>query len=183
LRTATTFTLIELMAVLVLMSLAVGMTIIGFDGVTQRTRLRSALGHVASIDGLARTQAVCDGRPRLLQFERGTDRCVLKWPEPTSRQWNWSPGAPLTVGKRASIQRVVTEETPKLGGDLPSIRIRSDGTSAAYAIVVRVGDEAAAIVIDGITGAARYVFGPPCDSLDPSDLLDSRSQDENEDLP
>jgi type II secretory pathway pseudopilin PulG len=163
-----------MMVVLVLISLAVGMTVVGFDGFTQRARLRSSLAQVASVHALARTQALCDGRPRLLQFD--TDRCVVRHPEPTSNRWEWSSGIPFIVGRGVSIQEVVTEDG--VGGDtrLPTIRVGSDGTSGPYAVVVVAGEATGAVVIDGITGRGRCVLQGADGSLDPSALLSEEEE-------
>jgi len=172
------FTLVELMVVLTLMSLAVGMTVVGLDGFSQRGRVRSALGQIASVDALARTQALCDGRPRRLGFARDTGRCTICCPQRDADRWRWSSPAPLTFGHGVTVRDVVVDGTAPDAEPLADeygVRIRADGTSASYAVVLGVGERAgAAIVVNGWDGSSRYVFEIPAE---PADLFETGAID------
>ncbi|MCP4589433.1 MAG: hypothetical protein GY842_01685 [bacterium] len=158
------FTLVELLVVLVLMSMAVGLSVAGLDGVSQCGRLSSALGQIAALDALARTQASCDGQPRWLGLVKGTGHCTLRHPELIDGQWRWSSSAPLIIGDGVTVRGLVVEggaSSRALPDGEPGVRIRADGTSETYAVVVGAGDNGAAVVINGLDGSSRYVFDVP----------------------
>ncbi len=149
------------MAVLVLLSLLAGLTMLSFDGVTRESRLRAGLTQVAACDELARTLVWSDGRPRRVVLATGADTCQVEEPIAPTGQWQWAVAQRFRLARGVAVDAVVGAPSDDEATESTRIRIRSDGTSVRYAIVLRTGDARGAVTLDGVTGAAEYVFDVP----------------------
>jgi Tfp pilus assembly protein FimT len=141
--------------VLVLLCLAAGVALAGFDALSAVGRLRSALGSVAAIDQLARTEACVERRPRRLWFQPGTGRVLVQEPERTEGEWGWSPGRAFRWGRGVTMVAGSSELHPDTENEPLAVRFQTDGASPSYGLVLRIGDQLGVVVIDGITGGAR----------------------------
>lgn len=158
------FTLVELMAVTVLLSLAVGMVTISLNGVTRKGRLTAAMRQVASFDQAARVQALAEGRPRRLELKRDSGHLRVSKQVSANGRWGWSNASTLRLVHGPHVQKVVIVEQSNLthsSSELWRIRIRSDGTSVSYAVQLGLTDDSdatPAIAVDGISGESRVVW-------------------------
>lgn len=166
------FTLIELLAVMTLVAVIAGAVTVNLDGFTERGRLRSAAHQIAAIDRLARIEAVSAGEPRRMVYESQSSRCLIQRPFFDGHGWRWSDGQVLNFATRLSLDRLVVNDHSLGAGpaEVGAIRIRADGTSPTYACVLSTGGMAVAVVIDGVTGAARYLFDIEAAGVDASIL-------------
>lgn len=157
------FTLVELMAVTVVLSLAVGMVAVSLNGVTRKGRLTTAMRQVASFDQAARVQALAEGILRSVEFKRDSNRIRTRKLETAEGKWRWTTGSTLRLTAGPRIKKVVFPERVNSGdsNSLWKIRINSDGASASYGVVFGgMGDAKSlpAIVIEGISGESRTVW-------------------------
>ena len=173
------FTLVELVVVVALMAVAVGMVVVRLDGLTDRGRLRAACARVAAIDSLARTQALASGQPRCIAYRTDEAHAAVRRPKIEGRRLTWIEGEPLQLGHHASVEAVAIEGVAATA--TPSdkdcvVRIRSDGSSASYVVVVTTGGHRwAAVVVDGVTGRCRYVFEVSAETrIQPLSLLEQK---------
>lgn len=153
------FTLLELMAVVTLLTVALGVVLLSTAGLTDRARLRAAAAQIGTIYRLALLHARESGMPRLLQF--GRRGCTVSKPEFREEQWQWSSGASMVLAEKVSIRRV----WPLGGaGRLPaggpwSIVVAPNTVTPGYRFELQLENELIGLVtIDGYTG--RDSFSP-----------------------
>jgi prepilin-type N-terminal cleavage/methylation domain-containing protein len=94
------FTLLELTAVVTLMAVAVAMVTINAQGLSDDARLRAAASQIASVVGLAETQATASGMPRLLV--PCTEGVVVHEPVCIEGRWEWSPGVTVRLPEKVN---------------------------------------------------------------------------------
>ena len=168
------FTLIELVVVAAVMALAVGLAAVRLDGVSQRGRLQAAVRQVAAIHSLAQLEAVSSGQPRSVVYQIGAGHGTILRPELVAGEWAWQAGAPMALGHRVTVAGVAMEGPAHVASALNetcSLRLRSDGCSASYVVIVTTGAQPAAAVIDGVTGRCEPVLDPPRGAIDHPLLL------------
>ncbi len=148
------FTLIELMVVTALMSIAVGMAVFRLDGLGDSGRLRSTASQLASIVRQAQMQACTSGSPRLIEYSVDGARITLHSPKQSESSWRWDSGLEYTVLGGAGIDRILVEgsdgEVSSRGGtedDVLNIRIGPDGRYIAHAVVLTVHTRWAVVVL------------------------------------
>ncbi|MEK6674128.1 MAG: prepilin-type N-terminal cleavage/methylation domain-containing protein, partial [Planctomycetota bacterium] len=107
--TSPAFTLVELLVVITLMSLAVGVAVFRMDGFSDSANLRSAANQLASWVRLTQTQARTSGQPRLLEY--GPKSCTLRVQRPYEQDgaWSWQEGAEFSVNPAVHLRRVLVE--------------------------------------------------------------------------
>lgn len=148
------FTLIELMVVTALMSIAVSMAVFRLDGLSDSGRLRSTASQLASVVRQAQMQACTSGSPRLIEYAVDGARITLHSPKQSEGSWRWDSGLEYTVLGGVRIDRILVEgsdgDVSSRGGteeDVLNIRIGPDGRYIAHAVVLTVHDRWAAVVL------------------------------------
>jgi len=143
------FTLIELVVVLALMSTAFGLVVFRLDGFTEVGRLRSAGGQLAAWVGLAQSEAVVSGVPRLVRYDLDTARLVIHSPTSRVASWSWDEGAPFDIGGGVHVQRVVREHPPisQTHEASSSVRVDPEGRFPAHAVVLALHERVAVLIL------------------------------------
>jgi type II secretion system protein H len=173
-RNQRAFTLIELLAVTVLMAVAASMVALRLDGFTVHGRLRAALSQIAAVHRLARMEAITSGQPRRISYAVAEDRCAIERPEVAGGEWGWVAGSAQQISGRVRIDGVVVASNGASQQSVDGIRIRSDGTSTSYVVVISAADSRAAVSIHGLTGRGRPYYDLPQQLADqPLDLLEA----------
>ena len=140
--TSPAFTLVELLVVITLMSLAVSFAVFRLDGFSDSAGLRSAANQLASWVRLTQTQARTTGEPRLLEY--GPKSRTLRVQRPLERNgaWTWNEGATFTANSSVSIHSLLVE------GDSDFVQkrafaqlvVRSSGHFPAHALLLQRHD-------------------------------------------
>lgn len=157
----TGFTLVELLVVITLMSLAVGMTVFRLDGVSAHGRLRSTATQLAAVLHLARTEAQASGTPRLLEYQPDARQVVARRPTVQDGTWEWGTGIHYELSTRVPIVRVTVEGDRESEGEDQqegsSIRVDANGNYRAHAIVLGTGDRCVVVLFRPLE-EPEYVF-------------------------
>ncbi len=138
------FTLVECLAVVALMALAVGTVAVGVAPAADAARLREARSAVLAVDARARVLAR-QGEPVLLTIEGGVVRAVLAGDD----------------RHRVILERQlagITEASlrdPTTGHTLAAVRIDSAGQSDDFVLHLVASDRRSETLVAGLTG---YVF-------------------------
>ena len=144
-KRASAFTLIECLAVVALLALAVATLAAGLAPSAAEARIRDAKSAVLDLDARARALAM-QGEPVVLLASE--DRVMVR------------------VGNAAAFERelprtievVLTE--PGTGRPLDGVRIGTRGRSSDYAILLHSGDRRTRTLVSGLTGYAFAETGP-----------------------
>ncbi len=139
-RRSSGFTLLELLAVITLMSLAVGITVLRMDGFTDQSRLQSAASQLASLVRLAQAQARTSGVPRLIEYKIDADRLGMHIPRHANDGWQWDDGVEYLLGTGVSIRGVVLEgkDTTANASQHRAVRIGPDGRFRSHAVMLEL---------------------------------------------
>ena len=81
------FTLVELVAVVTLLSIVVGVTTLSVRGMSDQQTLAVAADQIAAMYRLVQSEAAATGRPRMLTFDRGG--CRPAKPLKLDGEWQW----------------------------------------------------------------------------------------------
>lgn len=111
------FSLIELMAVTVLMAAVVGAATLNMRGVSEAARLQSAMEQVAACVKMASSEASRTGRPHAVVLggrSCAISRPVLHCDEQRTGQWVWKHGASFDLPPKIDI-RCVNQECESNG--------------------------------------------------------------------
>lgn len=165
------FTLIETLAVTVLLAVLVGTTVVGMPGIAHRERLESALANIGQFDGVARTQALACGQPRMLVFPKDQSLVEIRKPVSDDGPIKWASTARLRFDDQVTVVDLVYDDGPV--EDVPTIEqgetpttdesshrvvIRGDGQSVTYAVECEIAEGIrGVVVVDGHTGLERIV--------------------------
>ncbi len=143
------FTLIELMAVLLLMGLLSAAAVLRFSGTTRRAQFEWSLERLMVADRRLRTHSVTSGRSASLAFEIGSGRleCVFgSQRESTSN---------VELGTRISVTRFLTAARHVETGKV-EIPYDPYGHSETFAIELEgPGDQSTWLLFAGLTGQTR----------------------------
>ncbi|HNO77033.1 MAG TPA: hypothetical protein PKN33_03150 [Phycisphaerae bacterium] len=182
-RNQGSFTLIETLAVTVLLALLIGTTVVNMPGATQRQRLDATLAIIANADQIARTQALADGRPRMLVFPSDNSRAEIRGPVLTDESIKWASQLKLRFPDQVRVVGLVIEGSTELELTIEveqadsnaetdhRITIRGDGRSSTYAVLCEAAENIrGAVVIDGRTGLSRIVDIGAFDDIDIASL-------------
>lgn len=171
------FTLIEVLAVTILMACTVAMVTVNMRGVSDAARLDAALAQLASFDALVRTQALADGTPRMLSLERDASALTVRrlqisepempWSEPSTLRWV----SGVTVQACSPQLTISGDEYSSSDAEACSIRVFGDGTTANYAVRLGTGELDRILVVNGATGLTKSVEVPDGTTDELSELL------------
>ncbi len=185
-RNQGSFTLIETLAVTVLLALLIGTTVINMPSTTQRQRLDATLAIIANADQITRTQALADGRPRMLVFPIQKSRVEIREPVLTDESIKWASQLNMRFPDHVRVVGLVVEGSTELEITIEDEKveqadsnaetehratIRGDGRSSTYAVLCEAAENIrGAVVIDGRTGLSRIVDLGAFDEIDIASL-------------
>lgn len=143
------FTLLELIAVMVVMALLAAATVYSLSGHVGRARVATALEMLSACDRLARQDAVRFQRYVLLEVD--TDSGTVTWHAAQGDR----AARPRRLPGSVAIEQVRTEQGRSSGGVRLEVLIHPRGTSDTYALKLSGPDEAGPwLLLAGITGQA-----------------------------
>jgi prepilin-type N-terminal cleavage/methylation domain-containing protein len=143
------FTLIELMAVLVLIGLISATAVVRFGGTTQRAQFEWSLERLIASDALLRTHGATSGQPGWLEFEIGTGHVERA----CGAKRDASSGIELGAGVR--ISRFLAA---RRHAEMGKVEVAYDpyGHSETFAIEIEgSNNQSAWILFAGLTGQTR----------------------------
>ena len=143
------FTLLELLVVITLMSIALGMTVFRFAGLTDASRLRSAAAQFEAVLRNAQSAARLSGTPRLIEYTTDGDHVIVRAPQVSDDTWMWNDGTTYDTATRVKIVRVLVEGRESRSGDRPAIRIMPNGGVSNHALVFTLHELWAVLVVRG----------------------------------
>lgn len=158
-RRRASFTLLELLAVVTLMSVAVGFATLRLDGLGDTGRLRGAAGQIASILRLTQAVARTSGEPRLVEYVQDDASLIVHAPTRTDDSWQWSTGQPYPLAGGVRIDRLLIEGATDSERHDRQVRLRPDGHYLAHAVVLVLHGRYAVLVV-------RSFEAPRCVMLD-----------------
>ncbi len=147
------FTLIELVVVMALMSVAVSMTVWRLDGLTEHGRLQSTASQILSLVELTRTHAQTSGSPRLIEYVKNQDQLVIRQPQNMNQSMNkersWNSGQTYELATGVHITTVLLEGTRDASemNDRRNLRIGADGHFCAHMVILSLHDRYAVVVL------------------------------------
>jgi prepilin-type N-terminal cleavage/methylation domain-containing protein len=143
------FTLVELMAVLVLVGLVSATAMLRFTGTTRHAQFEWSLERVMAADRLLRVHSVTCGQPGRLEFQIGDGRLGRVFPTQRDACSDVELGARMRITRFLASQRHV--ETGKV-----EVAYDPYGHSETFAIELEgPGDESTWILFAGLTGQTR----------------------------
>jgi prepilin-type N-terminal cleavage/methylation domain-containing protein len=128
----TGLTLIELMAVVTLLAVAVGVATLNMHGISEEARLLAAAEQIASCCRLAAIEADRTGRPHVMVLNEG--RCAMKRPRLVDGSWRWEMAGEFELGSKV---RILPGQSPELA---------TDSTSGRWQFPVPPGDPGSLMV-------------------------------------
>lgn len=129
------FTLVELLVVVTLMTLAVGLTVFRLDSLSENGRLQSATRQAESILRFSACQARTTGEPRLVVFDRESDRFRLKAPAQEEGRWHWDEGRLFQTNSGAQFTRLMFEGGANQQQEESAIRVGGQGRYPACGVI------------------------------------------------
>ena len=153
----TGFTLLELLVVAALLTVAVGVATLNLHGMSDQARLQAAATQVGAVYRLAVCEAARSDRPRVLQF----DRCACMVGKPAHREgvWIWSFAPRIELVSKVRILKVSTWDAANATAAVepPWNVIIAPGLSTTdlYLELMLDNGSRGAASLDGITGAAK----------------------------
>jgi len=145
------FTLIELMVVITLMTIAVSAVVLKLDGLSARTRLASAGRRMMSAVDLARTESRTTGRPQLIEYPAdGAAEVMVSRPVRSGGSWSWGAATSVPLDRAVWIDRVLVEgaDRGESDSDVIAVGVRPGGRHRAHAVVLRSGERFAAVFFE-----------------------------------
>ena len=151
-------TLIELMVVVTLMSIAVGTATVNLHGLSRTGRLRAAGTQIATLWQLGSQSATASGMPQLLEIDKR--RCRLRMPRYIESQWAWGDPIDRILVGRARIESVLVNGTVRQADNEDGrwrIALPPDGSATTYGFVLALPcGLRGRLQIDGVTGADSF---------------------------
>ena len=148
-RRRSAFTLIELMAVLVLVGLVSATAMLRFGGTTRRAQFEWSLERVMATDRLLRTHSVSCGQPSRLEFEIGTGRLERVFGDKRNVSSFVKLGAQTRIVRFLASRRHA--ETGKV-----EVPYDPYGHSETFALeILGPGDRSAWVLFAGLSGQIR----------------------------
>lgn len=140
------FTLIELLAVLVIVGLITAMASIRLSGIAQAAQLEWATERLAASDGLLRTHAAACGQAAHLAFELGTGRLERRFGERREKS------STVELGQRLRVTRFVSA-TRDIETGTASVDYSPFGACQSFAVELKgPSGRSAWMLFAGITG-------------------------------
>ena len=156
------FTLVELMVVTVILTIATGLVTVQVHGLTGPARLQAAAIQIGALFRLALLEASRSGLPRVLRLDH-REGAVLK-PVYVEGQWTWSDGVSILFVSKVKVVGVaptVTTEHERSAQAPWRIVLAPGGMNPGYRIDLRHRNGLSGIVrIDGRTGVEELRLAP-----------------------
>lgn len=144
------FTLVETLAVVALLALAMSVGVVQLSGATRRARVEAALHALSQADGAARSLAFA-GTPISLRVGEGGQEVVVL---------DRRSGTPMS--RRSLPSRVRASFGTLAGGSLVSLEFDAAGRCVDHLRVLTVEERAASVVrVSGTTGWSQAIGGVP----------------------
>ena len=140
------FTLLELLAVITLMSIAVSMAVFRLDGISDRASLTSAAGQIESIVRLAQMEARLSGKPSLLTYIKDKQSLLLQRPIARGATRGWDDGRGFQLGGRAMLHAIIRQA--KGTKSASSVLIDGDGRFAPHGLILQAHDHYLALLLE-----------------------------------
>ena len=151
-RRGSAFTLVELLAVLLLMALLATGVSLSLKGVLRDAELRNAASQLIQFDRLAREQARRSDRPSQLRFELQAGRV-----RNIDARTKTVQGRELQLPAGVAIEQVRTARQPRGGADAV-VPCSARGQTTSYAVLLRgVGRQQLWLVVAGLSGTVETV--------------------------
>jgi prepilin-type N-terminal cleavage/methylation domain-containing protein len=148
-RDRSAFTLIELMAVLVLVGLVSATAMVRFGATTHKAQFEYSLERVMATDRLLRTHSLTCGQPGHLEFEIGTGRLERAFGAKRDAASAVELGSPMRVTRFLAARRHAERGMVEVDYD-------PYGCTETFAIEIEgPGDQSAWILFAGLTGQTR----------------------------
>ncbi|MBI2901804.1 MAG: prepilin-type N-terminal cleavage/methylation domain-containing protein [Planctomycetes bacterium] len=171
-KSLTGFTLIEMMAVVMIMALLVGIAVIRVDHMVPKYRIRAAAREVAGQFKRARAKAASTGKDVYARYDlaKGTYWLLVAFPKEGDEEKKSEEGLPEPP-KEFEYQTVLKSELPEdvefvsliLGKEeiykegVPTVRVSPFGSSRHMIVNLRNRDgNVIALKVNGFTGAITY---------------------------
>ncbi len=144
------FTLVEVMVVMVLMSMAVTLAVTKLDGLTVSGRLESSASQLAAWFELARLDARSTAAPRRVLYASGPDRLAIQRPVQRDGRWLWGADQVFELVGGVRVDRVLVEGVPYDAESRATaeVAVRIDGSGGFRSHAVILGVHDAWIVVD-----------------------------------
>lgn len=158
------FTLVELLAVVVILAVTTAVVTVRLDGFTARGRLNSAARQIGAIYRLARAQALASGRPALLEYVLNSNRIRLLRPALDGERVRWRGGDGFSLGERVVIREVVKpfsgrQHAEPASRDSALCFINTGGLGPDHVVVLSTGNtHRATVTVHGLTGQESLAF-------------------------
>jgi len=144
------FTLVEIMAVVALIGLIAGATAWSLVDDVKRRSMANVVGQIAHADHVTRLAAQRFGAPCVLRFDL-TAQTVQRVMETSQRVDAASHALNLPVGFRVD-RIIVAPSQHDRRSDTVDVKYSTGGRSASYAVRVASSDDATWMVFSGLTG-------------------------------
>jgi len=151
------FTLIELMAVIVILGIGVSFTLVRLDGLTSASRLRASARKLAGFLAFARDLSIAGGRPVYVYYD--LDRHVYyltKAHDADSRRllrWLEEYESPQTLEDGVRFEDLLWEGVPPSTRGIEYISFTNRGAAQSHIIHLKNEDgERASVEVNGLTG-------------------------------
>ena len=154
-RVRSSFTLLELLAVIAILAMAVGLATIQLPGLAHQAAFEDTAVCIVQTLRLAKADADRSGLPRVVRLSN--DRLVIRKPVRGATGWTWKNVGPLQTG-RASIEgcRRADESVPVK--DPPwEVSVRPGTANAQYLLTLRSSNGQSA-VLRVVPGACDYTL-------------------------
>ena len=151
-------TLIELLAVVTLIGVAIGVVTLRLDGFTETGRLRAATAQLEALINVLRTEAMTSGHAVVLRYTR--DQGTIAVLRPTVRgdeiAWIRTPGVELPGAVRVTHVTIGDDEaTDPAQWNHLDVRIDPDGILDSHRVTLTLpGGRHVVVAIDPVTGEA-----------------------------
>lgn len=150
-RRTSAFTLIELLAVLVIVGLITAVASIRLSGTAQAARLEWAIQRLAAEDTLMRTHAAASGRAAHLRVQLGTGRLIRDFGDRREK------ASPVDLGQNLQVSRFLSAARDIETGDA-SIDYSPSGTCQTFAVELKgPGNRSILMLFAGITGQVTRI--------------------------
>jgi prepilin-type N-terminal cleavage/methylation domain-containing protein len=151
------FTLIELMAVIVILGIGISFTLVRLDGLTSASRLRASARKLAGFLAFARDLSIAGGKPVYVYYD--LDRHVYyltKAHDQDSRRllrWLEEYESPQTLEDGVRFEDILWEGVPPANRGIEYISFTNRGAAQSHIVHLRNADgDRASVEVNGLTG-------------------------------
>lgn len=148
----TAFTLVEVLAVVLLTGLLASLAFVSLGGLVASARVDDAAASLAAYDRLTREAARRFDRPTRLVFDLETARVARRPADPVR---DGEPPAPLLLPAPLAMERVVVAGRRYDSGEV-AVDCSAAGHTPSYAVMLRgTGGQRTWVFVAGLTGQSR----------------------------